>query len=145
MNKIYLNILGLKNFSTEDLERLKVEVEKLNPTWESLLREPIQDLKSKIWREVSKRERSKVVWVEFESYWSGYTSSQRKLVGRFYKKLEKSFVEKLPKYFEHQFSDNTNNAWSVKVVDVRGKDEGSYSQQIEEFLTKQKGANSSND
>jgi len=145
MNKIYLNILGLKNFSTEDLERLKVEVEKLSPTWESSLREPIRDLKSKIWREVAKRERSKFVWVEFESFWSGYTSSQRKLVGRFYKKLEKSFVEKLPKYFEHQFSDNTNNAWSIKVVDVRGKDEGSYSQQIEEFLTKQKGANSSQD
>jgi len=145
MNKIYLNILGLKNFSTEDLERLKIEVEKLSPTWNSLLREPIQDLKSKIWREISKRERSKFVWVEFESYWSGYTSNQRKLVGRFYKKLDKSFVEKLPKYFEHQFSDNTNNAWSVKVVDVKGKDEGGYSQQVEEFLTKQKGANSSQD
>jgi len=143
MNKIYLNILGLKNFSTEDLEKLKVEVEKLNPDWNSLLREPIRDLKSKIWREINKRERSKFVWVEFESYWSGYTSSQRKLVGRFYKKLEKSFVEKLPKYFEHQFSDNTNNAWSVKVVDVRGKDEGSYSQQVEEFLGKVR--NSSND
>ena len=145
MNKIYLNILGLKNFSTGDLEFLNREVEKLNPTWNSLLREPIQDLKSKIFREINKRERSKFVWVEFESYWSGYTSSQRRLVGRFYKKLEKSFVEKLPKYFEHYFSDNTNNAWSIKVVDVRGKDEGGYSQQIEEFLTKQKGGNSSQD
>ncbi len=145
MNKIYLNILGLKNFPTEDLIKLRDEVEILRPLYSSLLWEPVGELKRKIQIELSKRERSKFVWVEFESYWSGYTSSQRKLVGRFYKKLEKSLVEKLPKYFEHQFSDNTNNAWSVKVVDVRGKDEGSYSQQIEEFLTKQKGANSSQD
>lgn len=33
-------------------------------------------------REVAKRERSELVWVEFESFWSEYISSQRKSVKR---------------------------------------------------------------
>ena len=136
MTKIYLNILGLKNFETEDLNKLLAEVEALNPVYTSWLYDPIHELRRKINYEIAKRKRSKTVWVCFESYWSGYTSGQRHMVGRFYRKLDKTLVDKLPKYFEHAFTDNTSNGWSVKAVDVPGKNEGSYSGQIDDFLAK---------
>ncbi len=134
MNKIYLNILGLKNFETEDLLKLKSEIELLRPTYSSILWEPVGELKRKIQTELRKRETSKFVWVEFVSYWSGYTSKQRKVVGKHYRKIERTIAEKMPKYFSHQFSDNTTNDWNIRVVNVKGENEGSYSQQVDEFL-----------
>ena len=139
MKKIYLNILGFKNFESDELKPILDGLEKIEFDYNSILREPFSQLKFKIRRELDKRKNSKFVLVEFESFWSGYTSGQRKLVGRFYRKLDRDLAEKLPKYFEHQFTDNTSNAWSVKIVDVRGKDEGSYSGQIDEFLSKHRG------
>ena len=42
----------------------------------------------------------------------------------------------MPKYFSHHFSDNTTNDWKARICSVKGKDEGCYSQQIDEFLAK---------
>ena len=136
MKKIYLNILGYKNFETNELAILRDEVEKMRGSmgYSSILWDSIGELKRKINIELSKRENSKKVWVEFVSYWSGYTSSQRRLVGRFYRKMDRDIAVKMPKYFEHQFTDNTSNAWNVAIVSVRGKDEGSYSSQIDDFI-----------
>jgi len=141
MKPIHLNILGLKNFETGDLIRLRDEIELLRPTYSSLLWEPVGNLKRKIQLELAKRERSKYVWVQFESYWSGYTSAQRKLVGRYYRKIKRSLATHLPNWFSHQFTDNTTNDWLVKVVSVRGKDEGSYPGQIDTFLKEQSQTN----
>lgn len=136
MKNIYLNILGIKNFETEDLIKLRDEVEQLRPSYSSVLWEPVGELKRKIQSELRKRETSKYVWVEFVSYWSGYTSNQKKIVGKFYRKIERKIAEKMPKYFCHNFTDNTTNDWNVKIVSVKGKNEGSYSNQIDEFLAK---------
>ena len=134
--KIYLNILGLKNFINNDLQILLKEVEslKLKNGYSSILYEPVKKLAFKIRYELNKRERSEFVWVEFVSYWSGYTSSRRKIVGKHYRKIERLLVDKMPKYYSYKFSDNTANDWSIKIVDIRGKDEGGYTQQIDEFL-----------
>ena len=134
--KIYLNILGLKNFINNDLQILLKEVEslELKNGYSSILYEPVKKLAFKIRYELNKRERSEFVWVEFVSYWSGYTSSQRKIVGKHYRKIERLLVDKMPKYYSYKFSDNTTNDWNIKIVDIRGKDEGGYTQQIDEFL-----------
>jgi len=137
MNKIYLNILGTKNFDTEDLSILQDAVKELRPQYGTILYEPVIELERKIRAELQKRERSKYVWGEFISYWSGYTSSQRKIVGKHYRKIQKDIAQKMPKYFSHKFSDDTTNDWNIKIVSVKGKDEGSYEQQIDEFLAKQ--------
>lgn len=136
-------IIGFKSLENEGLTKLVSELQEAENIlpYSSSVKEAIKELKFKVSGELSKRERSKFVWVEFESFWSGYTSGQRKLVGKFYRKLNKSLVEKMPKYFEHKFTDNTSNAWHVKVVSVRGKDEGSYSNQVDEFLIKHKPSN----
>ena len=134
MKKIYLNILGLKNWENKDLQLLQKKLENIKIDYSSIIYEPFIELKRKLRIILERRERSKYVWVEFISYWSGYTSNQRKLVGKHYRKIERVVAEKMPKYFEHQFSDNTSNAWNIKIVSIRGKDKGSYSQQIDEFL-----------
>lgn len=133
--RIHLNILGIKNFETEDLIKLQNEIEQLKPNYSSILYEPINELKRKIQIELQKRETSKQVWVEFVSYWSGYNSNQRKIVGKFYRKIDRKIAEKMPKYFCHIFSDNTTNDWNIKIVSVKGKNEGSYDSQIDEFLS----------
>jgi hypothetical protein len=134
--KIHLNILGLKNFDSEKLKELLKEVETLylQVRYGTPLYEPLEKLKVKIRYEIGKRERRKWVWLEFTSYWSGYTSSQSKLVGKHYRKVDKATADKMPKWFSHSFTDNTTNDWSIKQVDVPGKSEGSYSNQIDEFL-----------
>ena len=134
MGKIYLNILGLKNFESEDLESLQKELDKIQIDYNSILYEPFKELKRKVFAILQKRQSSKQLWVEFTSYWSGYTSGQRKLVGRHYRKISREMAEKMPKWFSHRFSDNTTNDWSIKIVSVKGKDEGSYSGQIDDFL-----------
>lgn len=143
MKKIYLNILGLKNFETGDLVKLRDEIETLSPTYSSILYEPIRELKRKIQIVLRKREVSKSVWVEFVTVWSGYSNpasqGQRREVGRFYRKIERQKALSLPKYFVHSFTDGTTNDWSVKIVDIRGKDSGSYSSQIDEFLSSHQG------
>ena len=132
--KIHLNILGIKNFKSESLKDILSEIEKLNISYSSFMYKPIDNLKRKIRIEIGKRERSKFVWVEFVAYWSGYSSSQRKVSGKFYRKLDRNLASKLPKFYQHNFTDNTTNDWYIKQVDVKGKDEGSYKNQIDEFL-----------
>lgn len=136
MKTIYLNILGIKNFTSEDLKVLLKEVETLDLKvgYGTLLYEPVQKLKHKIRLEVGKRERRKWAWLEFTSYWSGYTSRQSKLVGKHYRKVSKEVADKIPKWFSHRFTDNTTNDWSIKVVDIPAKNEGGYSQQVDEYL-----------
>ena len=112
----------------------EVESLELKNGYSSILYEPVKKLVFKIKHELNKRERSKFVWVEFVSYWSGYTSSQRKIVGKHYRKIKRLLVDKMPKYYSYKFSDNTTNDWNIKIVDIRGKDEGGYTQQIDEFL-----------
>ena len=134
MEKIHLNILGIKNFDNKDLSDILEELEEIKPNFNSIFNEPLSELKRKIRIEQGKRKRRNWVWVEFISYWSGYTSKQRKVVGKFYRKIDKSVAEKMPKFYCHNFSDNTTNEWYIKIVSVKGKDEGSYSNQIDEFL-----------
>ena len=137
MNKIYLNILGFKNFEDEELDKISEELEEIKPNFNSIFNEPLSELKRKIRIEQGKRERRNWVWVEFISYWSGYTSKQRKIVGKFYRKIDRNTAKKMPKFYSHSFSDNTTNDWYIKIVSVKGKDEGGYSQQIDEFLKNQ--------
>lgn len=134
MNKINLNILGLKNFETSDLLKLRDEVETLRPTYSSVLYDSVAELKRKIQRELSKREKSNRVFVEFVAEWSGYSSSQKKEVGRFYRKFRRDLAIRFPSYWQHNFSDGTTNNWYIKIVDIKGKDSGSYSAQIDEFI-----------
>lgn len=132
--KIYLNILGFKNFEDEELEKIFNELEEIKLNFNSIFNEPLSELKRKVSMEKNKRERRKWVWVEFISYWSGYTSNQRKITGKFYRKIDRDIAEKMPKFYCHNFTDNTTNDWYIKIVSVKGKDEGSYSSQIDEFL-----------
>ena len=137
MNKIYLNILGFKNFDDDRLNEVYNELEKTEIDFSSFFAEPLSELKRKIRIEQGKRERRNWVWVEFISYWSGYTLKQRKIVGKFYRKIDRNTAKKMPKFYSHSFSDNTTNDWYIKIVSVKGKDEGGYSQQIDEFLKNQ--------
>ena len=132
--EINLNIRGIKNYADEELGVLLEEIKKLEVDYNSLLYQPIRGLEGKIRIEIGRRERRNWVWVEFVSYWSGYTSRQRKIVGKHYRKVERTVADKLPSFYSHRFGDNTTNDWSIKIVSVRGKDEGSYSQQVDDIL-----------
>ena len=133
-NKIYLSILGFKKFSDGLLLEIFNELEKINVDYGNLLYEPFSIFKRKIKIEQNRRKNSKCVWVEFVAYWSGYTSKQRREVGRYYHKITREDAKKLPSFYKHHFSDNTTNDWYIKVVSVRGKDSGSYSDQIDEII-----------
>lgn len=136
--KIYLNILGFKNFETKSLIELCEEIEKLKPTYSSILYEPINELNNKIRTQLRKRETSKKVWVEFTAIWSGYSnpasSGQRREVGQFYRQFNRDIANKLPSYYSYPFSDGTTNDWNIKIVDKRGNNTGSYSSQVSEII-----------
>ena len=138
MKKIYLNILGLKNFETEDLEMLLNEVNKIELNFNDVLYEPVKELKYKIRKEISKRQNSKQVWVRFICSWSGYSnnsSAPRRTLGAEYRKLAREVAEKMPKYYCHRFSDGSTNDWHIEIVSVKGKEKGSsYSQQVDKFI-----------
>lgn len=135
-----LNIIGYKNYSNEDLQKkidlLKRAYDRLGFTDE--VGEALSDTSRQLIIELNKRERGKYVWVEFVTEWSGYSnpasSGQRREVGRFYRKLNRDLANKLPNYYQHHFTDNTTNDWYIKQVSVRGKDKGSYSQQVDDII-----------
>ncbi len=135
--KMHLNILGLKNYSSEKLSEILKEVEKINVNLDSILREPIDKLRHKIRLEQGKRERRNWVWVEFSCSWSGYScnpSAPRRDIDKHYIKLDRKIAEKLPSYFCHNFTDNSTNDWHIKIVDVLKKSHGTYKHQVDEFL-----------
>lgn len=137
--EINLHILNLKKFSDEELMDIAKELRNLKIQYGTLLYHPFENLKNKVYRETSRRERSRFVFVEFRCEWSGYSnnpSAPRKLAGKFYRKISKDQFEKMPKFFSHQFRDNSANDWTVKKVDFLGRDEGSYSNQIDEWFKK---------
>ncbi len=139
MEKINLNILGLKNFENEDLDKLLIEAEKVKVDFGNDLYTPFSKLRMKIRIEQNKRKRRDWVWLEFTCSWSGYSnnpSAPRKDIGKIYRKVKKELVEKIGSYYSHTFSDNSTNDWGIKVVSTNGKDTGSYSHQIDEYLSK---------
>jgi len=133
-----LTIIGHKNLESEELKRLIAELQEAENIlpYSSSVKEAIGDLRWKVQMELNKRERSKKVWMEFVASWSGYTSNQRKEVGRWYRRLSRDIANKLPSFYAHHFSDNTTNDWYIKQVSVKGKDSGSYSQQVDEIISK---------
>ena len=138
MKKIYLNILGLKNFETDELEELEKAVSEVNIPYSSILYEPAKELKRKISIIQTKRRTSKQVWVRFVCSWSGYSnnpSAPRRTLGVEYKKLNREIAEKLPKYYCYRFSDGSTNDWNIEIVSVKGKEQGSdYPYQVDELL-----------
>lgn len=137
MGKIYLNILGIKNFNDDDLKEIYSQLEKINIEAYTLLYEPFEELKRKIGIEQNKRERRNWVWVEFTCSWSGYSnnpSAPRRDIGKIYRKISKDKVDKIGSYYCHRFSDNSTNDWYIKKVSVRGKDTGAYAHQIDDYL-----------
>lgn len=141
-NKIYLNILGFKKFDDEQLEDVSKEVEELAIAYDSILREPLNELIKKIRVEQNRRKNSKLVLVEFVCSWSGYSnnsSAPRRDVARHYRKVDRKVADKMPKYFCHNFSDGSTNDWSIKIVSVKGKNESlQYGNQVDEFLKENK-------
>lgn len=138
MREIHLNILGLKNFETEELQDLLNGVNRIKLLFDDLLYEPVNGLKFKIRKEISRRENSKQVWVRFTCSWSGYSnnpSAPRRTLGAEYRKINREIAEKMPKYYCHEFSDSTTNDWHIEIVSVKGKEKGSsYSRQVDEFM-----------
>jgi len=139
-----LTIIGHKNLESEELKRLTSELQEAENIlpYSSPVKEAIKDLRWKVQMELNKRERSKFVWVEFVAVWSGYSQpasrGQRREVGRFYRKLSRDIADKLPGFYSHSFTDNTTNDWSIRQVSVKGRDSGSYSQQVDEIIERVK-------
>jgi len=134
------NIIGYKSLATEDLEnvceQLRNAKDKLS--WKSEVKKALYQLRNQLLSEINRRERSKKVWVEFSCYWNSYSynssASHRKL-GVEYRRLDREIADKLPNYYYHRFSDGSTNDWSIKIVDVKGKEEPTcYNDQIDKFL-----------
>jgi len=135
MKEIHLKIINLEKFNNEELLELKKELENAKSHMiNSPLYEPLHALEEKIYNILQKRKTSKYVWLEFSGFWSGYRSSQRRQIGVHYRKVKREIAETMPKFFSHNFDDNTTNDWSICIVPSKGKEWGTYAHQVDEFL-----------
>lgn len=77
------------------------------------------------------------IWICIEATWSGYKSSQSRVVHREYRKIKQkdlqNYINKASK--AHSFDDNTCNYHRVMVVDNKKKDEvHGYDQIVREIF-----------
>ena len=123
----------MSDLSLEQIEK-ELDASYRQLEYNHILREPLQKALQKIRLTSGRRKRSKYVYLEFVAEWTGYTSKQRKIVGKHYRKVTKEQADKIPNFLSYKFSDNTFNEWRVEQVPYKGKSEGSYSNQIDELL-----------
>ena len=127
------HIIGYKSQDTDKLRELETAITKL--PWDSVVKNGLLEIKFNIKRELERRETSKKVLVKFTAEWSGYTSSQKKDCAIEYRKIDRALWDKMPKYFSHQFSDNTHNGWRAEMAIKDGGDSyNSYGSQVDKFL-----------
>ena len=136
---------GLKRMETENLHELKsflynkIYKQEIN---DNICRDLISGLFSQVLNEISRRKRTKRVWIKFTCVWSGYGSSSAPCqeLGCEYIKLDRKIAEKLPSSWKYKFSDKTCNYWTIKIAQIKPKHYKSsgYSNQVNEFIKEQK-------
>ena len=137
MEKEYLTIRNINSIETNVLLSLKNAIREINNDTMGILDKSLTGIENKIYNELAKREKTKMKWVRFTGYWSGNNSNNaNRRIGIFYRKMYLHDIEKMQKTFRHSFSDNTINTWFTEVVLAKGKEEGSYESQVDDFINK---------
>lgn len=126
---IEITVRGLKKKTERELQSM---LDELETDWRLIKRE----IEYKIRRQLATRQNSKTITVWFHCKWSGYRSSQSRVVQVTKRRISKALYNQMPPSFTSRFTDGTYNFWTVS--DSPSKEiSNTYNFQIDEFLDKQ--------